>query len=119
MLFAATPQQSVSAEVMRSRYLVFCEALSDMPFWAIRSAALKWIRGEAKGNPAFAPSAGELARLSQAETLPHRALLEKLRRVLIAKPLQHIETSPEERAKVAARFGDLLKTFNDRDGAPA
>lgn len=114
-LFAASPQQNVAPDLMRKRYAVFCEALSGLPLWALRTAAGKWVRGEAPGNPAFAPSAGELSRLATAETLPHRVTIEKLTRVLTAKPMASSDLTPETRARVATKFGDLVKSLTPEE----
>ena len=117
MLFNAAAQAPVSEETMRGRYRVFMEALSDLPGWAIHAAALKWIRGEVKGEVRFAPSSGDLRRLAEAETMPHRVLIAKLRRVLIAGPLEQVVHTPESRERVANKFGDLLKSFTAQDRA--
>lgn len=113
-LFAAAPQQGVTPDVMRTRYRVFAEALSDMPAWAIREAARKWIKGEAPGNTAFAPSPGELSRLALAETLPHRALIEKLRRIQSARPLEQMTRTPETKAKIDNGFKALMANLEGK-----
>jgi len=110
-LFVSTPQQSTSPEVMRGRYGVFYEALHDLPFWALEAAAKRWMRGEAKGNPAFSPSSGELRRLAVEETAPHRMMIERLKRVLTAKPIMQAEHTPESRERVAKGLGALAATL--------
>ncbi|MFD2142337.1 hypothetical protein [Ancylobacter oerskovii] len=60
------------------------------------------------------PSTGELCRLADEATAPHRAMIERLKRVLIARPAGS-QPNPAERERVARKFGDLLKSMTILD----
>jgi hypothetical protein len=114
-LFAAFTQQAADRDTIRTRYGVFCQAMHDLPFWAIREAAQKWTSGKCEGNAAFCPSAGELARIAYRETLEHRATIARLNRVLAAKPLDERPDEPAAKARVANRVGDLMAQIARKD----
>ena len=118
-LFMAFPSTAASVDAQRAKIALYVEDLDGLPLWALDSAASKWRRGEVTGDVKFAPSAGELRRIAEAQTLPHRALIAKLNRVLVAQELRNVRPEPAERERVAQKFGDLLKSFTDRDGASA
>lgn len=115
-LFLASPQQAVSKEVMQGRYRIFIAALSDQPAWAIEAAAVKWFKGQTGGSVTFAPSSGELRRLSEAETLPHRTMIERLKRILIARPAGE-QIDPDERKRVARKLSELAKSMTEEKRA--
>lgn len=115
-LLMSSPQQAMNDQTASAKLRVYAAALDDLPAWALRSAAQKWMRGECEGNVAFAPSPGQLRRIAEAEIARHRAVIERLRRVLNARPLaayEH-ENSPEVRQRIATKFGDLAASLEGR-----
>jgi len=112
-LFMASPSQALSVDAQKAKIGLFVEALEGLPLWALKAASLKWRRGEVPGNAAFAPSAGELRRVADGLTLPHRAAIAKLNRVLSAQPLRSEEMPPEVKSRIAAKFSDLARSISD------
>lgn len=118
-LFMAFPSTAASVEAQRAKIALYVEDLDGLPLWALDSAASKWRRGEVKGDVKFAPSAGELRRIAEAQTLQHRTTIVRLKRILMAQEMTAQRPSREERERVAAKAADLLKSFSDRDGVSA
>lgn len=115
-LLMSSPQQAMNDQTASAKLRVYAAALDDLPAWALRNAAQKWMRGECDGNVAFAPSPGQLRRIAEAEIARHRAVIERLRRVLNARPLaayEH-ENSPEVRQRIATKFGDLAASLEGK-----
>ena len=111
-LLMSSPSQAVSGDVAKGKLAIYVEALGGLPIWAISGAAGKWLRGEVNADVRFSPSPGELRRLAEAETLPHRALIVRLQRVLTARPIGR-RPDPDERQRTARKFGDLLKSMTE------
>jgi hypothetical protein len=111
-LMADHAQQPLSQQVAKSRAISFVDTLSDLPAWAIQGATRRWRRGEGEGNHSFAPNASQIRPLAELETLPTRAMIEKLRRLLVAVPLKH--QAPHDRAKLATKFGDLASKLEGK-----
>lgn len=118
-LFLAFPSSAVSVEVQKAKIALYVEDLDGLPLWALERAAGKWRRGEAKGDAKFAPSAAELRRIAEEQTLQHRTQIGRLNRILTAKPLARIEHTPQAKERVAAKAADFLKAFTDREGPSA
>lgn len=109
-LLVAFPAANMSPEAARARASIYVSVMADLPGWAIRIACDKWLRGDAEGNLAFAPSPPQLRQLAEAQTLSHRAAIVKLRRVLDAVPMEYRAPS-EDRAAIAAKFGGLVASI--------
>jgi hypothetical protein len=110
-LLLAFPAQPLSEAAAKIRAGAYFEALSGEPAWAIARAGSRWLRGEADGNFAFAPSPPQLRLLVDAETLPVRHQAARLRRLLGAG-LEHAAAIPEaRRAELAARFKALVRSL--------
>lgn len=72
-----------------ARLSFYHEAVSDIAPWAIDAAIKRWVRGDiGKGNIDFAPSPGALRRLCEEELEPFEAQIYKLKRLLMALPIE-------------------------------
>ncbi len=109
-LILAFPAQSVSQDVAAIRAEAYFTALSDLPAWALREACRKWLRGEADGNLAFAPSPPQLRRLADEALIPVRAQMVRLRKLLHARGEGRVcgERSVEMRRKFEALSASLV-----------
>jgi hypothetical protein len=102
----------ISSRALAEAYFV---ATDDLPAWSVRNALRKWIRGESAkldGKPHdfdWRPAPATLRRLAQMELAPIKAEMVQLEKLLIAVP--RLELSDEHRAKMRARFAELLKTL--------
>jgi hypothetical protein len=102
----------ISSRALAEAYLI---ATDDLPAWSVRNALRKWIRGESAkfdGKPHdfdWRPAPATLRRLAQMELAPIKAEMVQLEKLLIAVP--RLELSDEHRAKIRARFAELLKTL--------
>lgn len=110
-LLLAFPAQPLSEPAARIRAGAYFEALAGEPAWAIGQACRRWLRGEAEGNLAFAPSPPQLRRLVDAETLPVRQQRARLVRLLAAEAEREATIPEERRAAMAARFAALVRSL--------
>ena len=110
-LLLAFPAQPLSEGAARIRAGAYFEALSGEPAWAIARAGTRWLRGEADGNLAFAPSPPQLRRLVEAETLPVRHQAARLRKLLGAGVTSEAAIPEGRRAEMAARFAALARSL--------
>ena len=108
ILLAAFPgRQSGSAEGTAKAYMI---AIDDCSVASLEAAVHRFIRGEAPGhNPAFPPSAAELAR--QCRLLAVGMAVEKRRnaRELATPARAAIEYSTEHRREMAAKLRALAQ----------
>lgn len=101
--FNAPALDDVPAKARGKGYLI---ALEGAPAFALEEAYGRLLRGTAGLSSTFMPTAPELRALIDKITLPARAHVTQLRRLLEAGVEREI--SDEERAAVAARFKTLL-----------
>lgn len=87
----------------------YLEALENVPAWAVERAVGRFIRGEGGVDTRFAPTPPQVAQEARAAMQPARDDLVKLDR--LQRAVSEREAPPEERARVAAGFDDLLATF--------
>ena len=113
-LLAAFPAQAQSDAPASLRIEAYFEAIGDAPAWAVQQARLRIIRGEVGSlDTRFAPGPAQVAVVL-------RDLLSSLRNDLIdlerlsAAVVEHVPT-PEERARVAAKFAEFRSTFPTAD----
>lgn len=107
---AAFPFRDAGDVDMATRADAYFEALDNCPAWAIQQARLKVVRGEVGSlDTRFAPTPPQFAELVRSLTQPLRDDLVALER-LSAAVVEHVPT-PEERARVAAKFAELKQTF--------
>ena len=114
-MFTVYPAANISVDAHKLKIAGYVNDLAGLPAWAVKAAGSKWRRGEVSGEVKFAPSSGEWRRLAEAQTLDHRAQINRLKRVLAAQLLANERPSVETRAKVAQKFGDLLTTLAKSD----
>lgn len=86
---------------------------ADLPAWAVADACEKLARGKGPGKPGNRPSAAEVRIMAERATAPHRMTIAKLKRVLAAEPISRERPSPQARASVAAKVGDILAKLSE------
>jgi hypothetical protein len=94
----------------------YVAVLGDLPSWAVERACLAVARGHVDGlSPDFPPSAARLHQLGAELVEVLRREADDLHRVRVA---EHVVTiTPEERARVGAKFKDLGEELTRRDVA--
>jgi hypothetical protein len=101
-----------SSDALAEDYL---DAVEDLPAWSVRNALRKWNRAESakfdgkRHDFDWPPAPATLRRLAQMELAPIKVEMVQLEKLLIAVP--RLELSDEHRAKMRARFAELLKTL--------
>jgi hypothetical protein len=81
-LLAAFPAQDQSDAAAKLRMAAYCEALAEVPAWAVAEARVRILRGEVESiSNKFAPTPPELASIAKMIMRPHRARLDDLLRI--------------------------------------
>lgn len=84
--------------------------LSRYPVWVLKAVCEAAAMGRVSRNAAFVPSSGELCRHADELLAPILAERERLRRVAAAEVRAPIDDAT--RAKMAARFADLMRDLS-------
>lgn len=102
-LLASKPSQAGGEASIAIRGAAYRMSLEDLPEWAVIEACRRAIRAPDK----WAPNPGELRALTESVLAPFRAEQYRNTRILSAKPRR--DPTPEERARVAEKMGELVR----------
>jgi hypothetical protein len=106
-----------SDDLMDVRNLVYLEALSEYPEWAVAKAVKWWIAGEHPGKDErreFVPKPAQLIRLAKLAMMPAWAELERasrMQRAIERADREPPEPTPEERERIGKRMEALVASL--------
>lgn len=106
LLQCAFPAAAMDAVTARAHVRAYALALEGVPAFALDEAARRILRGEAGLKHAFMPTPPQLRDTANEASRPARWHAVQLRRLLDAEVER--EVSEEERARVVARFREIL-----------
>lgn len=104
-LFMRFPSSRLPDDVAKATLAAYAHDLALFPLWAIDTAFLAVIAGQADTSKAFAPSSIELRKACEKAMQPVYEELAELTRILNAEVYR--EPTPDEKARVQALFDDL------------
>lgn len=107
---------SIDAEAARGIVAGYVEDCADLPLWALRDACGMLCRGEVAGASLdYRPASARVRDTARRLLEPIRAELDRVQRVLNAKPVP--EPDPAMKARIGALLAELAE--NMRRGRPA
>lgn len=106
LLQCAFPAAAMDPVAAKANVRAYALALEGVPAFALDEAARRILRGEAGLKHAFMPTPPQLRDIANEVSRPARWHAVQLRRLLDAEIERQV--SDEERARVAARFRELL-----------
>ena len=111
------PPKDVPAEQLAAQgwWMIYRKALADIPRWALDQAVAEYIKTST--YPVF-PIPGKLRELAEPHTRKIARMVSRVRMVT-REPAPKPPVSDEERARVKAQMGELLKDLGKKSAAPA